>query len=255
MKKTLLIAAAALAAGVISSQAQVYSQNIVGYVNQAAPAGFIAANNPLNNSAGNNATNLFDCTSGNNDGSTLLLWSGTHYVTYLFQSSGATLFRDGSNQHDLPAPTLNPGQGFYFNNQNDPVLGGGVISNLTFVGSVAVDAPPTGTQTVGTTSNVISGSLAYVFISSRLPVGGGVTSVLGITNDINGDLDGSVVLQPNIINGAVKGFVTTLFNSASPTGFRNANNTATAPEPVIPVGGSFLFQNQSGADYLWIQSL
>ena len=37
MKKTLLIAAAALAASVISSQAQVYSQNIVGYANVATP--------------------------------------------------------------------------------------------------------------------------------------------------------------------------------------------------------------------------
>jgi hypothetical protein len=40
MKKTLLIAAAALAVGIISSQAQtVYSQNVVGYVNQPIPAG------------------------------------------------------------------------------------------------------------------------------------------------------------------------------------------------------------------------
>ncbi len=39
MKKTLLIAAAALVAGVISSDAQVYSANIVGYVNVACPAG------------------------------------------------------------------------------------------------------------------------------------------------------------------------------------------------------------------------
>ena len=39
MKKTLLIAAAALVAGVISSEAQVYSANIVGYVNVVMPAG------------------------------------------------------------------------------------------------------------------------------------------------------------------------------------------------------------------------
>jgi hypothetical protein len=38
MRKTLLMAAATLAAGVISSQAAgVYSQNIVGYVNVASP--------------------------------------------------------------------------------------------------------------------------------------------------------------------------------------------------------------------------
>ena len=38
MKKTLLMAAATLAAGIISSQAQVYSQNVVGYINQPIPA-------------------------------------------------------------------------------------------------------------------------------------------------------------------------------------------------------------------------
>ena len=56
MKKTLLIAAAALAAGVISSQAQVYSQNVVGYINITTPAGgysFVA--NQLTN--GNNNVN------------------------------------------------------------------------------------------------------------------------------------------------------------------------------------------------------
>jgi hypothetical protein len=37
--KTLLIAAAALVAGVITSEAQVYSANIVGYVNVTLPAG------------------------------------------------------------------------------------------------------------------------------------------------------------------------------------------------------------------------
>ncbi len=41
MKKTLLIAAAALVAGVISSEAQVYSANIVGYVNVVMPANSI----------------------------------------------------------------------------------------------------------------------------------------------------------------------------------------------------------------------
>ena len=39
MRKTLLIAAAALASSVISSQAGVYSQNIVGYANIVTPNG------------------------------------------------------------------------------------------------------------------------------------------------------------------------------------------------------------------------
>jgi len=59
--KTLLIAAAALAATVISSEAQtVYSANVVGYVNQVTGSGvpsLIA--NPLDNGAGNVLTNVF----------------------------------------------------------------------------------------------------------------------------------------------------------------------------------------------------
>jgi hypothetical protein len=55
MRKTLLIAAAALAASVISSQAQVYSQNIVGYVNLSVPEnGFNVLANQLDIGDGTN---------------------------------------------------------------------------------------------------------------------------------------------------------------------------------------------------------
>ena len=61
MKKTLLMAAAALAAGIITSQAQpVYSQNIVGYVNQTFVSGYVNVANPLDNGGGNSLTNIID---------------------------------------------------------------------------------------------------------------------------------------------------------------------------------------------------
>jgi hypothetical protein len=50
--KTLLLSAAAMAAGLVSSVAQsnVYSVNVVGYVNQVLPAGtLVAVANPLDN--------------------------------------------------------------------------------------------------------------------------------------------------------------------------------------------------------------
>ncbi len=57
--KTLLIAAAALAAGVISSQAQVYSANIVGYANVVCPAStLVLLANPLDNGT-NTANDVF----------------------------------------------------------------------------------------------------------------------------------------------------------------------------------------------------
>src|ERR1035437_8975970 len=58
MKKTLLMAAAALAAGIITSQAQVYSQNIVGYVNLPLTNGVFSVVSPAlsNDTTGTNNT-------------------------------------------------------------------------------------------------------------------------------------------------------------------------------------------------------
>ena len=140
MKKTLLTIAAALAASVISSQAQVYSQNIVGYVNTPLPAGFSTIANPLDNSTGSSATNLFDTTSGGNDGSVLLTWTGTTFAQFVFDSSKSSGFTDNGGVVTLAAPTLAPGRGFFFNNQAP-------LFTNTFVGTVHVDgaaAPPGG---------------------------------------------------------------------------------------------------------------
>jgi hypothetical protein len=85
MRKTLLIAAAALAAGVISSQAQtVYSQNIVGYYNITIPAGKQALMAiQLNDGNGGYALNS-QLTNGVPGGSSLLVWNtGTgHFDEY-----------------------------------------------------------------------------------------------------------------------------------------------------------------------------
>src|SRR5580692_11046853 len=95
---TLLIAAAALAAGIISSQAQVYSQNIVGYVNTPLPTGFVNLANPLDGSNANNAiTNIIPVFSGAYDGSLLQVWTGTQYTTYTIDSSFSTGIANGND--------------------------------------------------------------------------------------------------------------------------------------------------------------
>jgi hypothetical protein len=75
--KTLLIAAAALVAGVISSEAQtVYSVNVAGYVNVAAVAAqFALVNNPLDNGT-NTVTSLF---SSAPNGTVVEVWNGTGF--------------------------------------------------------------------------------------------------------------------------------------------------------------------------------
>src|SRR5713226_3736027 len=56
--KTLLLTAALSAAGALTSMAQVYSVNIVGYINLSIPAGFSMMANQLNNSVDNKVTTL-----------------------------------------------------------------------------------------------------------------------------------------------------------------------------------------------------
>jgi len=244
--KTLLIAAAALAAGVISSQAQVYSQNIVGYVNSPTPAGFTAVANPLGN-GNNSATNLFDTTSGANDGSVLYIWTGTKYSQVQFDSTQTTGFSDAVSGNPVTAPTLAPGTGFLFNNQN-------ASNTVTYVGVVTIGGPGASTNVVGLTTNILSSHTLYSFPSSVLPIGGGISSVLGIVN-VGGNLDGSLVLIPKITGGVVHGYTEFEFDSTQTTGFSDAVTGNAVAEPVISVGGSFLFSNQSGSDYQWVQSL
>jgi hypothetical protein len=128
----------------------------------------------------------------------------------MFDSTKTTGFTDaGSGLQTLPAPVLAPGTGFLFNNQN-------ASNTLTFTGSVAVDGPGTATNVVGVTTNILSAGTLYVFPSSKIAVGGGISSVLGIRN-VAGALDGSVVLIPNIISGVIHGYTQIMFDSTKAT--------------------------------------
>ena len=141
--KTLLIAAAALAAAVTSSNAQstVYSQNIVGYVNTVIPGGnaYSMIANPLNGTT-NAAEALLPALVG---GENLLVWNGHGYYVYSFAGAGVGTglgyqsdWTDGSSappaapsipgdQTDssdgiywAPQPSVTVGQGFFIQNPN-----------------------------------------------------------------------------------------------------------------------------------------
>jgi hypothetical protein len=106
--KSLAIAAATLAVGAISSQAQVYSQNTVGYVNVAYPAGqYIMSANPL--STGNDVlTNVLHGVPG---ASSLSYWTGSGWTTYTFSALGGGHWKSGANVVDNT--NLPPGVGFF----------------------------------------------------------------------------------------------------------------------------------------------
>jgi hypothetical protein len=254
--KALLIAAATLVAGVVSTEAQVYSENIVGYVNQPLLANFNALANPLDNPTGNSITNLIQNPiipafgGGYFDGSYVYIWNGTSYNIYQFDSSFDTGIADASDTYPLPPPIINPGTGFFFNSAN-------TNTTNTFIGQVHIGS---GTYP-GTSTNTLPSSPVESFVSSVLPIGGGISSVLGLTNPSpggpgNGPLDGTYLYLPVISGtGHFSGYNIVQFDSTQTTGFANAADTGSVPEPVIPVGGSFLINNQSGAPISWVQSI
>jgi hypothetical protein len=152
--KTLLIAAAALVAGVINSEAQVYSANIVGYVNVTCPAStLVLVSNPLDD--GTNTAN--DLLGSLPNKSQVQLWNGSGFTGYTKGASGFS-----------PNPSIPVGTGFF-------VKSASLFTN-TFVGNVV--PAPGGNQS---TNSLPAGTL--VLVGSTLPVSGTFNDVG--TNTLN----------------------------------------------------------------------
>jgi hypothetical protein len=171
MKKTLLIAAAALVAGVVSSNAQVYSANIVGYVNATCPSGaLVLLSNPLDD--GTNQAN--DLLSSLPNKSTIQIWNGTSFSPLTKTSSGFA----GN-------PSLPVGAGFFVKSASN-------FTN-TFVGNV-VPAPGGNSAT-----NALPAS-ALVLVGSALPVSGNFNDVGTNAFNLNATLPNKSTIQ--IWNGS-----------------------------------------------------
>jgi hypothetical protein len=120
--KTLLLTAVLGAAGVVTSMAQVYSVNAVGYVNLDLPTGFSLIANPLNN-GGNKLSDVIPTAP---DGTTIFKFDGTGF------DADAPSYIDGfgwfQSSHDVATYTLNPGEGVFISLPS--------ATKLTFVGEV-----------------------------------------------------------------------------------------------------------------------
>jgi hypothetical protein len=168
MRKTLLIAAAALAAGVISSQAQVYSQNVVGYYNQTlATGGYNLVAVQFTVGGSNGASEIFPSLP---DQTEMLRWDTAH-ATFIYNYydtlGGAT------------APKDSWWMGDYGTYTNEPVLVPGT--------SVFLVVPSNVTNTVtGTVVSTNNASLVagYNMTASSLPIGGATTNTLFQLNAI-----------------------------------------------------------------------
>jgi len=156
MKKTLLIAAAALAAGVISSQAQVYSQNIVGYANVTVSAGAFALVGNQLDTGSNTLNNVLSNGPVGNGSTTVAIWTGSG-----FTSLGYYTTADGAPQNGWYDSSFN------LSTNGFPLSTAIFVRNtaptnivLTFVGSVVT----------GTNNYTVNNGLN--FYSQPIPLGG-----------------------------------------------------------------------------------
>jgi len=153
--KTLLLSAVALAAGLLSSQAQsnVYSANIVGYVSVVSLAN---SNTPIANPLDLDGANIITNVLANTPNGTLVqIWNGAG-----FTAVSRSAFGSGAWSANAAGISIPPGKGFFL---KTPVT----FTNV-FVGSVI--------PANGGTNNVALQAGVLQFVGSVLPVGGTITN-------------------------------------------------------------------------------
>jgi len=247
MRKTLLIAAAALAASVISSEAQVYSQNIVGYANVVNPVGgknyFMSV--PFTVGVSNGANEVFG--SSLPSGTYLNKWNGTGFDTYIYDTSDpaglgtSVVWYQSDDFTPATVPTLPVGQAFV-------LVPSAPITN-SFVGTIAV--------TVGTSNNLVlpTGGKNY-FVGSTVPYAGAVTNgtVSGGGPNLNNLPSGTYL---NKWNGS--GFTTYIYDTSDPAGLGTSvvwyasDDFTPVAAPTINVGDGFVLV--PAGTYTWTTGL
>lgn len=224
--KTLLIAAVALTAGVVTSQAQVYSQNIVGYVNVVNPGGgkYLLLNNPL--ATGNDVlTNVLTDVQG---GTIIQVWDGTTWNPLTYSGIGSNKhWKDGSSVIQ-DNTVISPGMAFFYQTPS-------AVTN-TFVGSLVAASGQSAT-------NALTG-LTFAPVGSTLPFAGAVTN--SSVNLVVGG--GSILEQWDPVAQTFN--VYTYSGIGSNKNWKDAGNVINTP--VIGVGEGFFIQPSASTD--WIQT-
>jgi hypothetical protein len=223
--KALILSAAVVAAGVASSMAQsnVYSLNIVGYVNVPVPAGFSIVSNPLDDGLGDSNVISSVLSSTNTPDNT---------VVYVFSpTTGYTLEQYTAGFGWFPATSdLPPGVGFFIDSPTN--------TTVTFVGQIAA-----GTYTNALARN--SFNLVGSIIPESLPLGNpGITNTLQLNAG-----DNDVVYRFDNATGYdliqyTAGFG--WFDSGNPSGSTNG--------PALRVGEGFFIQTQPNTGGNWVQT-
>jgi len=212
--KTLLIAAATLAVGAISSQAQVYSQNVVGYVNVTLTNGYNAITVPVDYD-GTGTNNVVTSIIGTNlpTGSSVLTWN-TALAGFSTANTFGPTSKNATPHWGTPTAIYNPGQGLFISITNKS-------ATVTFVGTVLQG---------GLTNGYLT-QAGYSLVGGQFPVQGGITTTYGFVPH-NGD---------NFLawNASLQGFATA--NTYGPTS-KNATPHWGSGEPVLTVGQAAFIQ-------------
>ena len=252
MKKTLLIAAATLAAGIISVQAQVYSQNIVGYANVATPVGgtFYQITVPFNVGISNGINEVFGNTLP--AGSSILQWNSgiQDYVTTVYDNSdpaglgtNVVWYQSDDFTPVSKFPTLPVGSGFFLN-PNGP------ITNV-FTGTIAVSVGTSNTMT-------LPSSGTFYLVSSVVPYAGALTNGNNSTGgpNLNNLPSGTSVL---VWSPSIQDYITYVYDTSDPAGlgtnvvWYQSDDFTPTNAPQISVGQSFFIN--PNAPYNWTTGL
>lgn len=192
------------------AQSNVYSLNIVGYVNKTAPPGFSMIANQLNTTNNTIAALLPSVP----DGSQLFKYTtGSGYVTANFEVDPIS----NVGAWDRPTITLNPGEGAFFKNTATTNI------TLTFVGEVIT----------GSSTNPLP--VGFSIRSSIIPQAGTATSLL-----VPGS-DGDQIFKYTPGSG-----YTTFNYEVDPI----SNVGAWNPDPNVTVGESFFIKKTAAQNWI-----
>jgi hypothetical protein len=199
------------------AQSNVYSLNVVGYVNVVVEGGgsYNLIANPLNNtSGGNGLTNLFKAGTGPGNFDQVLTWDVNTFDFSTVQPS----YGGGAWDKNVALPV---GTGFFYVNANS------TFTN-TFVGEVIQ----------GSYTNKLIGGGSYNAVGSSVPVGGSFTNALG--GLVPGNFDQVLAWDVALFD----------FKAVQPSYGGGAWTTTALP---LNVGEGFFYVN-ANADNNWVRN-
>ena len=226
--KTLIIAVAALAAGILTSSAQTYSQNIVGYVNQVLPVGNTLIAIPVNttNIATIDAGQALSCLQG---GDSVIIWNGGGWSAYSFVNYGpGYTWQAPDGSYSDTAPQLAIGTAFFYSN------GQSLPETNTFAGTVILSQSP-------------SLVVGYSVVASAPPIAGALDSANFSMPLQSGD---GIILW----NGG--GYSTYAFVNYGPGyTWQAPDGSYSDTAPSVSVGQGFFYSNGQASPEVWTQNL